>query len=366
MSKAFCIVTSVCVDTDERHSSVSYPMLESGSWDAKRAIYWSVATVLLCTSVRLNKNCRHVVYTNSRRGVVIRDVNIHRLLKWAGVECRHLPFRDFIPPESHCKEFRNAFYKLEVVCDLSKRAMGGALLLDSDCIALQPAERLIEKCQAGRLLLYDVYGREDMHSPVPHGISRVAMGNCFREILSEYPEPAPVWYGGEFVGGSQDCLKRLSEALKRDFSLARSQVTAKNICMANGSGFFDNDEFMSSFVYNQPEIVKSEVGGAFCRLNSFGSQCDPRSASADLIFAHLPGEKSTGLRHLFFEATNRQSDFWNIPPEELGNYVREFLGMPSRTRGLGTPPQIYSPTSRWILGYRRVLGKLRRALGLYN
>ena len=334
-------------------------MLESGSWDAKRAIYWSIATVLLCTSIRQNPGIRHLVYTNSRIDVAVGSVKIRRLLKSLGVEVIDLPFRTFVPPSSHCRQFRNAFYKLEVLSELAHQCAGGALLLDSDCIALKPATQLIELCRSGGLVVYDVYRRGDINSLAPHGISRAAMGTCFRSLDADYPEPAPIWFGGEFVGGCSAALAKCGEFMKRAFEPVKRDVISRDIRMPNGAGFFDNDEFFSSFVYNKIDIPKREVAGAFSRLNSVGSDADPRSVSQGLVFAHLPGEKSTGLRHLFFEAVNPDSEFWQVPSPEFGTYLREFVGMPNRTKGLGSPPEIYSPTPRWVLAYRRFLSRLR-------
>lgn len=334
-------------------------MIESGSWDAKCRIYWSVATVLLCSSIRQNPKLRHVVYTNSTEDISIRGVRILRFLRSIGVEIIHMPFRRFVPPGTHCKQFRNAFYKLDVLSDLGQSCKGGALLLDSDCIALRPADPLIAKCTAGKLLLHDVYRRADVESPEPHGISRLAMGKSFQSIAPGYKNLAPIWYGGELVGGDAETLTNCGQLMAAEFETVKRRVIADDIRMDNEAGFFDNDEFFASFVYNQLDVPINEAAPLFGRFNSNVSSPDQRRSSLDLVFAHLPGEKSTGLRHLFVDAIDLTSDFWMTPLSEFGGYLREFLGMPDRTRGLGAVPEIYSPTSRWVLAYRRLVSRLR-------
>jgi hypothetical protein len=46
---------------------------------------------------------------------------------------------------------------------------------------------------------------------------------------------------------------------------------------------------------------------------------------------HLPAEKGYGIKRIFAQVSNPQSDFWNLPlGEQFTKYVAGYVGIPQR------------------------------------
>ena len=362
MSSQSLIATSVCVDTEHWHSSIQYPMMETGSGRGKACVYWSVAIAFLATSLRWNPAADHVVYSNVKNPGRINGQSIRKLLRELGVTLRHLPFSRFCPPEDRCQKFRNAFYKLDVLNHLARSATGPSLLVDSDCIALAPLDDYWHQLPRDHLALYDVYAREDVDQDTPHGLSRRAMGNTFRTIDPDYPCATPVWFGGEFVAGHPSALRRAASMLEE--SMEKFVLSSRDapIQFPNGSGIFDNDEFLSSFAYNHGGIPLFEASHWLRRLAS--SDLGTRERVGPEIsepLLHLPGEKSQRLRHLYHEAIDKDSEFWSGTLSHFRSYLNDYLGTPMQRRGLSEPRDIQTPTPPILLFLERIVRRVKNS-----
>ncbi|MCH6257172.1 hypothetical protein MLD52_11490 [Puniceicoccaceae bacterium K14] len=326
------IVTSVCVDVDEEGKSNHYPALKG--IDDKRIVYWRCCITFCMTSIKFNPNESHLVYTNDKN---MEDLAIHghgvidMFLK-LGIELVYLPFEKFDPKECS-KRFRNAFYKHEVICDLANLDEP-SILLDSDCIWTKSGEDIFKKIDNDKcLLLQDTYQRGSRPKiKSPHNLSMEDMGKLYDRIpVMKSQAEYPVWYGGELIGGSASHLKIVSDSMYEVFNYCMDQERTKKNSMTfdNGDSVFDNDEYISSYVYNSLiGISIHDTRRSFTkRIWTLPDIFNFRRKDLNLAIWHLPGEKESGLRELFHELIDPKSIFWEST-EPSAKFLGKFFNIP--------------------------------------
>lgn len=322
------IVTSLCVDAADAPASV-YPQLLDVGAQERRRVYWQCAMVFFATSVRCNPGVQHLFYTNDEAPACWGGIDYRAFLNQVGVQTRQLPFKDFCPPPAFGTEFRNAFYKLEVLRELARpEAEEGSLLLDSDCVWTRPTPALLELLrQPGTLLLLDAEPEAGPDTKV-HGLSRRDIGNLYRHLDPTYPVDVPRHYGGELLGGSRQRLAEVAtelqafwEAVMRDYPTAAPRF-------ASGRSLFDGDEYLTSFVYNRLAQPGIDASPFIRRIWTSFRKTDVRATDAQLPIWHLPNEKNQGLPILCRRVLDPNSAFWHLPLSELAAYLGRFLGIP--------------------------------------
>lgn len=350
------IASCICVDESKADEKMIYTGLPGlFNTQERRAIYWKCATVSFATSVRCNPSAQHILYTNDTRELLLKGVDVKAKLKALGVEIRLLPFSSFKPPKGYSTRFRNAFYKLDVLQALSRETGAPVLLLDSDCVWVRPDNFLTQVFQKNTVLLYDYYNMSNPHTKI-HGISREEIGNLYREIDPDYPQPHPIWFGGEIIGANSEHLGQIGEQLEKVFALILAKYPEYPPRFADGTSIFDGDEYLSSFVYNQMTIPWVNATGYLRRIITALTYHTARPEDLNLTIWHLIEEKTQGFPLLYKEVTNENSYFWRVPLTEFSRYLGQFFGLPRNF----TPKR-----SAMLLGVaaRLAIKKVKKKLG---
>ncbi len=292
-------------------------------------MYWQCVFTFCWSSTRTNPGIQHLVYTNDEEICTIAGVSIQGALEDMGVEIVHLPFEEFDPGD-RSRKFRNAFYKLEVVKGMSGLA-APSLLVDSDCLWHKASSDLDDSMlQGDRLLLQDTYQRSS--SPElrePHNVSMLDFGDLYRRIDPAYSTDRPIWYGGEIIGGTPEILARVSGSYSALFSELMSRPAA-DLNLANGDTIFDNDEYFSSFVFNNGDYDILDTWGRFsARVETRYPRRRTNSGLRDIPVWHLPYEKTRGLSALFSAVIHGQLD--DARKEDLTSTLGGYVGAPRRT-----------------------------------
>ncbi|MFD2035783.1 hypothetical protein ACFSKL_13350 [Belliella marina] len=309
---------------------MKYPNIGNQKSD-KKNIYWKCVYTFCATSVRVNHEKKHLVITNDYDDVIIDNKNIKKELSLLGVELIYLNF-DTYDPGKFSKIFRNAFYKLQVFERLSQEALP-SILLDSDILWHKKDTVLDEIISKGEVLvLQDTYQRNN--HPLkrsPHNLSMKDMGDTFYSIgIQSYNEPYPIWYGGEITGGSPKTFGVLAKNILELLDYCKEQEKNGNkIYFPNGSSIFDGDEFLSSFVYNSIDIEIYDTNKLHSkRLLTGEISNNVMDGDEKIPIWHVTSEKVTGLKKLFDEAINPNSEFWNT--KNFTEYLGKFVGIPKR------------------------------------
>ncbi len=347
------IVTSICVD-DARHPASRYAQLLDVKADHRRRIYWQCVVVFFASSRRCNPTARHLLYTNDAAPVVGRRVDYRAFLRELGVQVRPLPFTEFQPLAGASTDFRNAFYKLEVLQALA--APGAApcsLLLDSDCVWTRPAPALPQVLATGPgLLLLNVLADTTPDTKI-EGLSRRDMGQLYREIYPDYPAAVPTFWGGEVVGGSRAGLARLVAELRATWQHLRQAYPTAPPRFCTQESIYDNDEYVLNLVLNHHPRPWVAASPFIRRLWTSHRYTNVQAADAQLPIWHLPSEKLQGIPVLCRRALRPHSRFWRVPLAGFGTYLGQYLGVVGsrwsypRLRALATKlPRV------WVLAKR--------------
>lgn len=326
------IVTFVCIDSEEEDGKIDYPTLNKMPFEERRIVYWKNAATLCCSSIRLNPEKKHIIYTNDKNTVFINKSNLYHMLSEINIEVRHLPFRLFKPPVGSSRRFKNVFYRYEILKHLGLEN-NPSIVLDSDSIWTCRSETLDQLMFSDCLLLQDTYQRTNKpYSKEPHNLSMIDMGNLFRRINPSYPEPAPVWYGGEVIGGTGRVLKLFAEQAEEIFTyFVKNFINGKNFIASNGVTVFDSSEFVFCYVSNSGLFKIVDLYNKFSkRIWTLQHINNVSPDDIKITIWHLPGEKNLGLSLLFEEICKKDSQFWTTKPEIFNEYLGQFVGVPER------------------------------------
>jgi hypothetical protein len=284
--------------------------------------------VFFATSVRCNPEARHLLYTNDQESATWDGIDFRHFITSLGVEIKTLAFEFFRPPEYFVTEFRNAFYKLDVLRALSKPdASAHSLLLDSDCVWTRPSPTLSSLVQSDALLLLDAEP-ESLPDTKIHGLSRRDMGDLYRELDPSYPVAAPLHFGGEIIGGSRERLAEVVQQLRTAWEQIVRDYPTEPPVFRNRRNIFDGDEYMTSFVCNRLPRPWTDASPFIRRIWTSHKNTNVRLTDVELPIWHLPNEKMQGLPVLSRRVVKPNSSFWKMPPEALADYLGSYLGVP--------------------------------------
>lgn len=91
----------------------------------------------------------------------------------------------------------------------------------------------------------------------------------------------------------------------------------------------DNDEFVSSLVYNITDYKIVDACQFMKRLWT-GRAISKSENNLDFSVLHLPNEKQFGIPLLFKECVDDKSKFWATNSEEFPRYLGRYFGIPER------------------------------------
>ena len=350
----------MCVDVGQSDGVSNYPMITNNP-ERRRIIYWRCVMTFFLTSIKYNRQDRHILFTNDNEPIIIDDHDVKHELEKRGVEIRIMPFTQF-NPGSHSRTFRNAFYKLEVL-DALANEKNPSILLDNDCIWSKRDDRLFSLLAEGNyLFLEDTYQRSE--TPLrkkPFNLSMKEMGDCFKSIpvLKSYKD-YPVWYGGELIGGSPYLFRRISEALKKTMAYCISQSESGNeIVFQNGNSIFHGMELITSYVYNSfDDIDIYDTQGEFSkRMWTIGWPNNYQEGDITLAIWHVTAEKESGLKRIYYELIKESSPFWTEPDSDQAKFLGSFVNIPNKK---------FLAIYQVIFRGKELIKSLFRKMNLYN
>jgi hypothetical protein len=323
------IVTSICVDIDEADSAVVYPATLGANSKQRKNIYWRCVAVFFATSIRCNPEAKQVLYTNDRGVVSVDGVDIKKFLKGLNVEIRYKNFADFKPPTGLSHAFKNAFYKLDVIKDLASDKATHHILLDSDCVWAKKNQAFMNLIKSGSMLLYDIYKSYEKKEN-RFRQTRINLGKLYKVIDPDYPKAEPTQFGGEIVAGSSVNFKVIADLLDEVYPVILERCRTYPMRVDAERSIFDGDEFLTSYVYNNMPLEYVECTPYVGRIWNSLKYSNASKANFNLTIWHMPSEKTQGFPLLFKKITNKNSLFWNLPPDQINTYLGKYLGVPKQ------------------------------------
>jgi len=332
MNRNVTIATSLGQGTelDEAY----YPSAYVQDLARRREVYWKTVVTFFATSVRQNRDARHVFCTNVAAIPPIRGFDTAGFLRELGVEIVSLPFT-FQPPKGCSQMFGNAYFKYDALKHLA-RTMGEndvAMLFDCDCVWIGGAEPLEQCISEHGLLTYDIF-----LSPPPdrkiHNVSRRDMAETYRRMDPEFAVDDPIWFGGEILGGRKGDFTAFVAELDRIYDRLRGCTAATVPRFCNGHSVFDGDELLTTYICARLGHREGRAGEYIRRVFTSLLYRTVQADDVNLRLWHLPQEKMEGLARLYRQAIRPCSKFWCLEPgPEMARYLGTFFGIPKITAG---------------------------------
>jgi hypothetical protein len=322
------IITSLYTD---KHDFSINPQLYHLNYSSKRMAYWQCCVTFFATSIKVNPNEQHILYTNDFDDVIFNGVNLKGFFLDLGVEIIYHPMEVFNVSDKFTSMLAGAFYKLEVLNALGENNDSDVCLLDSDCIWIKPCDPVKRILKTGKIVLFDVYKLKDLETECPHGTSRKELLEAFKQINPEFPNSEPVRYGGEIIAGQAKSIKEIATRLRNAYQQIISKA-GELPKFKNGKKFMDGMEVFSSFVYNTLPMKKAdaEESGILRRIWTSPNLNNVSSNDMNLVIWHLIAEKNRGIPILAERVLEKDSVFWRLKIERIGEYLGGYLGIPER------------------------------------
>lgn len=314
------IATGFCLDGPGEESE--YPQVGGSSSSPEfQEVYWKCVAVFFASSIRHNPGSRHVLFTNAECVPDIGRFSTAKFLGALGVEIVRLPFR-YVPPQGYYSRWRSTFYLFDILKHIAQTAEPGdrAIVCDSDCVFVKPAERLFDSIENYGLLTYDCQLPADEEI---NGLSRRALGRLYEELDNSACQEPPPHFGAEIVAASGAGLKRTVPEIDRCWERHIDRFV-------QGLSHFNTEEHFLSYVYTRLGYCPGTANAYIRRIWTGLRYHTAKESDFDLVLWHLPSEKKHGISRLFEEVRRQQSPFWRTPAgDEFAQYIAPFLGIPS-------------------------------------
>jgi len=315
------IVTGMCCDEEGQESKYPQGSDAKSSSEKFQLVYWRCAVVYFASSVRNNPEAQHILFTNADRIPNIESFNTVEFFNKIGVKVVQIPFT-YRPPIEYYPAFRSTFFKFDIIQYLKNHSESNDLCiaLDSDCVWVNSADRIIADIEKHGLTTYDLYEPDDKKIS---GLTRQEMQKIYEELGYKVDEP-PKYFGAEFIVGNGKHIKILSDEVDSIWETCLQRFAA-------GETKFNTEEQMLSYIYNKLGYARSSGNAYFNRVWTSPIYYTANEADLKMDVWHLPAEKGYGIKRLFTQVANPTSDFWNVPVGELFlKYVAGYMGIPKR------------------------------------
>jgi len=297
-----------------------FPQVSSRSdTAAAQAIYWRCTVCFFASSLALNPDARHVLFTNGPVPTVDGQDLTEILGRW-GVEIVVVPVSTRLP-RGAVESWGNQFYVFDVIGHhIADDAPGPLILLDSDCLWIRPADSILEAIDRYECLTYLFNAGEYEEGAMINGQTREGLAR-FLAKNGGPPMPQVEYCGGELVAASAPCLRRLHN----HFTLLWPIVAEQDIDAPR------EEAHLLSVLYAADGVELGTANHIIRRMWTTFKHNNLRATDADLTIWHLPAEKRTGFRDLY-ERIVASGDQFTPQGDQAG-----LLTCPSYERLMGIP-----------------------------
>jgi len=318
---AVYILTGMCCDREGEESIYPQGLNVKSSSAEFQSIYWQCVVVFFASSVRNNPSANHILCTNAEKLPNLGNFNMEEFFANIGVKVAHLPF-SYQHPLEYYHAFRSTYFKFDIVKYLKNNSESNdiCLSLDSDCVWVNSADKMIEAIEKNGIATYECYSQED---ELISGLTRREMQQIYHELGYNIEHP-PRYFGAEFIGGTGESIKSLAEEIDLIWNISLERF-------AQGKSKFNTEEQMLTYIYNKQGYAPGTANPYLERIWTAANFYTASQSNFQLDIWHLPAEKARGINRLFLQVSNPKSSFWTLPVgEEFMKYAAGYLGIPKR------------------------------------
>lgn len=285
-------------------------------------VYWKCVVCFFSTSVRLNPETRHILFTTAERLPIIKKIDLNRLFEILNVEVVRLPITHRIGTHL-TKSWNNVFYILDILNFLrDKTDFDNVIIMDSDVIWVRPASEIFS----------DIKRRGALSMSIPYdaaeklnGASRNDLIEVLTVLLGHRVTEPPHFSGGELFAATKEYIEKISELA--------DEIWSKMKGLPPGSVNVYTEEHLFSLIY---EILDLPIGTGDPHIRRMWTAIRLNNVTAEDVQSsrcawHLPMEKKTGFADLFKATVDEESWFWTVEPHLLKPRLAHIMGIPKRT-----------------------------------
>lgn len=332
------ICTWFCAD--EKGEESIFPQTgESSSGPKHQHIYWRCIVLFFITSRRFNESEKHVLYTNVRELPVMNGRSVALMLAELEVDVVFTDFK-YKTPKGYFEMFQNQFYEfsiLEHIVQNNPDPADNYMIVDSDCIFLQPADQIFEMSREQQFLSFEDDCTTEL---VIHGLNRRDMKELYEELLLDEVPGIPGYHLGEFFLASVKNINILFADFLKLWPVLLDRYE-------RGLPKFNEEAQTLSFLYYKNGFRASPERAVMKRIWTnpvFYRNVDPTDVHVKLW--HLPSEKTYGLGALYKIFVEKLPGYgFEISNEDFQAMVEEELGVP-RLSAVKTLKYYYQSYSR--------------------
>lgn len=310
---------------DSAEEATFFPQVSSRSDSATaQAVYWRCTVCFFASSLALNPQARHVLYTNGPVPAVDGHDVAAMLERW-GVEVIRWPVSMRLH-RGAVESWGNQFYVFDVIeHHIADPSAGPLILLDSDCLWLRPVSPMLAAIDRHQALTYLFNAGEYAEGAPINGQTRAGLARFLAQTGG--PALARVEYcGGELIAASAPFLRRLHDRFVQLWPavLEQSEDAPRE------------EAHLLSILYAAEGIALGTANHFIRRMWTTFKHNNLQPTDTDLTIWHLPAEKRTGFADLFGQivAAGDAFDPATAPRGLIspGNYGR-LMGVPRRRPG---------------------------------
>lgn len=285
-------------------------------------VYWRCVACFFATSARQNPDARHALFTNADELPTVEGLEMKDLMRRLGVDVVRLPITHRLGRDK-VKSWNNVFYILDVIAHLDREGgFNRAVLLDSDCVWVRPADGLMaDVARRGVLSMSIPYSYDEKLN----GASRRDMVQAAQRLAGHSFDFVPNFSGGELFAATRSGLAEVGRAV--------SAMWSELLVSPPGEVRVYTEEHLFSIAY---EMLGVPTGTADPHIRRLWTALRLNNVTAEDVDSgrcawHLPMEKKTGFVDLFKAVKKRDSWLWTVPPEEVRLRVARVMGLPKRS-----------------------------------
>ncbi|NET35095.1 MAG: hypothetical protein F6K19_24215 [Cyanothece sp. SIO1E1] len=191
------------------------------------------------------------------------------------------------------------------------------MILDSDCVWVDSADRVSADLDSYGLLAYDLGQR------TTDSLSGADLEDIYTELDQRPQVKIPNYYGGELFAARGDVIQRVVAEIGSvwENSLQRFKEHKPKLY---------EEAFVLSYIYHRLGYAEPTANAYIKRLWTGSKFNNVELADMTLAIWHLPAEKKRGIKRLFHQACLSRSRFWRTPlGESFARYVGQYVGIPT-------------------------------------
>lgn len=284
---------------EQEGNESSYMQINAKSTSGKfQKTYWKCILCFFYSSLRKNKNAKHILYTNINNFPKIDGVDTKKFFEKNNIEIRLKELSNQTPKDWY-KAWRNQFYVFDILTDLSNIVKNddAVIIVDSDCIINNNLDNLFNEIRKLKAVCYEIKYRDDHNI---NGINIKQMGQLYKQFYGEDKKIG--YYGGEFIAVKGEIISRIVYEYHKLWNLNYLKYKNNQIKLNEEAHFL-------SIIYHKINVENSSGNHYIKRIwNGFNyNNYEKKDKYLDIY--HLPAQKVTGFSYFFKKIVKRSIDY---------------------------------------------------------